>query len=128
MKALLETHTFLWWITDNPHLSSRVREIIKDSDNDIFLSAASGWEMVIKAQLGRLHLPEKLENFISEQLTINAILSLPVEMSHALYVYALPNYHRDPFDRVIIAQAVLEHLPLLTTDPQIAKYPVEIIW
>jgi len=128
MKALLDTHTFLWWITDNPQLSLRVREIIGDGNNDLFLSAASGWEMAIKAQLGRLKLADNLERFISEQLAINAIYSLPVQMSHALHVYTLPNHHGDPFDRMLVAQAQLENLPLLTNDPQIARYPVEIIW
>lgn len=128
MKALLDTHTFLWWITDTPQLSSRVREIISNSDNTIFLSAVSGWEMAIKAKLGKLLLPENLENFISEQLAVNAINTLPVQMSHTLHVYHLPDHHRDPFDRMLVAQAQLEKLPILTVDPQIAQYSVETIW
>jgi PIN domain nuclease of toxin-antitoxin system len=128
MRALLDTHTFLWWITDNPQLSSRVREIIRDGNNELFLSAASGWEIVIKAQLGRLNLPDNLEHFISEQLAINSIYSLPVQMSHALHVFVLPNHHQDPFDRIIVAQAQLENLAILTADQQIARYPVEVIW
>jgi len=78
MKGLLDTHTFLWWITDNPQLSPRVREILSNGDNVLFLSAVSGWEMAIKAKLGKLHLPENLEGFISEQLAVNAINTLPV--------------------------------------------------
>ncbi len=128
MRALLDTHTFLWWITDNPQLSSRIREIIRDGNNELFLSAASGWEIVIKAQLGRLHLPDNLEHFISEQLTINAIYGLPVQMSHALHVFVLPNHHQDPFDRILVAQAQLENLAILTADPRIARYPVKVIW
>jgi PIN domain nuclease of toxin-antitoxin system len=128
MRALLDTHTFLWWITDNPQLSSRVREIIRDGNNELFLSAASGWEIVIKTQLGRLNLPDNLEHFISEQLTINSIYSLPIQMSHALHVFVLPNHHQDPFDRIIVAQAQLENLAILSADQQIARYPVEIIW
>lgn len=128
MRALLDTHTFLWWITDNPQLSSRVREIIRDGNNELFLSAASGWEIVIKAQLGRLNLPDNLEHFISEQLTINSIYSLPVQMSHALHIFVLPNHHQDPFDRILVAQAQLENLAILTADQQIARYPVEVIW
>lgn len=128
MRALLDTHTFLWWITDDPQLSPRVREIISDGANELFLSAASGWEMAIKAKLGRLHLPDNLESFIFEQLAINAIESLPVQMSHALHVYMLPDHHRDPFDRLLIAQAQLEDLPILTIDPQIAQYTVKTIW
>lgn len=128
MKGLLDTHTFLWWITDNPQLSPRVREIVSNGDNVLFLSAVSGWEMAIKAKLGKLHLPENLEGFISEQLAVNAINTLPVQMSHALHVYSLPDLHRDLFDRMLVAQAQLEKLPILTIDPQIAQYLVETIW
>ena len=128
MRALLDTHTFLWWITDNPSLSDRVCEIISDGKNTLFFSAASGWEMAIKAKLGKLQLPDNLESFIFEQLLINATAPLPIEMHHALYGYVLPDYHRDPFDRLLIAQAILENLPIITTDPQIAQYPVEVIW
>jgi len=128
MKILLDTHTFLWWITDSPQLSPRVREIIRDARNDLFLSAASGWEMAIKAKLGKLDLPDNLEGFISEQLAINAIHGLPVQMSHALHVYVLPGYHKDPFDRMLIAQAQMEKLPILTADPQLGRYGVETIW
>jgi PIN domain nuclease of toxin-antitoxin system len=128
MKALLDTHTFLWWITDDPRLSTKVREIIGEGANELYLSAASGWEMAIKVSLGRLRLPDALERFIPEQLALNAIKSLPVQMSHALRVYALPDYHRDPFDRLLIAQAQLEDLPILTRDTQIARYQVKTIW
>lgn len=128
MRALLDTHTFLWWITDDPRLSPRVRKIIGDGENELFLSAASGWEMAIKAKLGRLKLPDNLERFIPEQLALNAIRSLPIQMSHALHVYTLPDYHRDPFDRLLVAQSRLEGLPILTADPQIAQYPVKTIW
>ena len=128
MKVLLDTHTFLWWIIDHPKLSSRVREIIGDGNNELFVSAASGWEIAIKAQLGRLQLPDEPQRFILEQLSLNAIQSLPIKISHALHVFSLPNHHRDPFDRILISQAQLEGLPILTADPQIALYPVEIIW
>jgi PIN domain nuclease of toxin-antitoxin system len=128
MKALLDTHTFLWWITDDPQLPPRVREIISGGDNALFLSAASGWEITIKARLGRLRLPDNPERFIIEQLSLNAMTSLPIQLSHALHVYALPTYHRDPFDRILVAQSQLEKLPILTADPQIARYPVEVIW
>lgn len=128
MKILLDTHAFLWWITDDPRLSLRAREIIADGANVLFLSAASGWEIAIKAKLGRLRLPDEPERFILKQLESNAIEVLPVQMSHALHVYALPDHHRDPFDRLLIAQAQLEKLPILTADPQISRYEVETIW
>ena len=128
MKVLLDTHVFLWWITDDPRLSPRARRIIADGANVAFLSAASGWEIAIKAKLGRLRLPDNPEHFILKQLELNIIEVLPVQMSHALHVYALPYHHRDPFDRLLIAQAQLEKLPILTADPQISRYPVEVIW
>lgn len=128
MRALLDTHTFLWWTTDDPQLSPRGREIIGDASNQLFLSTASGWEMAIKARLGKLHLPNDLESFVTGQLVINSIESVPVQMSHALHTYALPDYHRDPFDRLLVAQARLENLPILTADPQISRYSVEVIW
>ena len=128
VKALLDTHTFLWWITNNPKLSSRVREIIRDGKNELFLSAASGWEIAIKAQLGRIQIPDKPQTFISEQMLANAIQGLPIQISHALHVYNLPTHHRDPFDRMLVAQAQLEGLPILTNDSQISRYPVKIIW
>ena len=128
MKVLLDTHTFLWWITDHPKLPSRVREIIGDGNNELFVSAASGWEIAIKAKLGRLQLPDEPQRFILEQLSLNAIQSLPIQMSHALHLFSLPDHHRDPFDRILISQAQLEGLPILTADPQISLYPVEVIW
>lgn len=128
MKVLLDTHTFLWWITDDQRLSTKARTIISNGDNELFLSAATGWEIAIKAQLGRIRLTDKPEPFIAEQLSLNGIQSLPIHMSHALHVYNLPNHHRDPFDRMIIAQAQLEDLPILTMDSEIKKYGIRIIW
>ena len=128
MRALLDTHTFLWWITDRPQLSARVREIIGDGGNELFLSAASGWEIAIKAQLGKLELPDDLGRFIIEQLALNAFTSLPIQMDHALRVYTLPRHHRDPFDRILVAQCQLENMPILSADPQIAQYPVKVLW
>lgn len=128
MRALLDTHTFLWWITDDPRLSARAREVIAGGDNALFVSAASGWEIAIKARLGRLQLPDNVESFILEQLSRNAFSSLPIQLSHALHVYSLPDIHRDPFDRILVAQGQLEKLPIVTADPQIGQYPVEIIW
>jgi len=128
MRVLLDTHTFLWWTTGDPRLSPRAHKIISNGGNEIFLSAASGWEIAIKAKLGRLRLPDDIERFFSNQMAINAIEGLPVRMSHALHVYALPDYHQDPFDRLLIAQAQIEKLSLLTADSQISRYSVNIIW
>ena len=128
MKVLLDTHTFLWWITDDPKLSLRVRGIISEGENEIFISAATGWEIAIKSQIGRLKLPDEPQRFILEQMKINGMKSLPIEMRHALHVSTLPTYHQDPFDRILIAQAQMEDLPVLSADPEIRKYEVTIIW
>jgi PIN domain nuclease of toxin-antitoxin system len=128
MKALLDTHVFLWWIMDDPQLTTYIRKIISDSDNDLFFSAASCWEIAIKAQLGKLKLPAKSDIFISDQLATNAIQSLPVHSSHALHVFNLPSLHRDPFDRIIVAQAHLENIPVITSDSLISQYDIATIW
>ncbi len=128
MKALLDTHTFLWWITDDPQLSPEAQEIIKNVENTIYLSAASGWEIAIKARLGKIKLPENFKVFLFEQMSINSILELPVKMNHALHTFVLPNYHRDPFDRLLVSQSQLEILPIITADPQITRYKVKTIW
>lgn len=128
MKVLLDTHVFLWWITDDPRLSERAREIISDGENTLFFSAASAWEIAIKAKLGKLSVPGDFEAFITEQLIQNSITPLPVRLGHALRVYNLPVHHRDPFDRLLVAQAQVEKLPIVTGDPAIAQYPVEVIW
>ncbi len=128
MRALLDTHTFIWWIADDPKLPSYVRSIISDGDNELFFSAASCWEIAIKAQIGRIKLPSRPDIFISEQLALNAVQTLPIQASHALHVFNLPHHHRDPFDRMIIAQSQMEDLPILTSDPLIAKYKIKTIW
>lgn len=128
MRALLDTHTFLWWITDDPQLSPRVRALIHEGTTELFLSAASGWEIAIKHALGRIQLPQRPEEFIPAHLTLNGIQGLPVVMRHALHAPTLPPLHRDPFDRMLVAQAQLEHLPILTADAQVAQYHVETVW
>lgn len=128
MRALLDTHVFLWWITNNPQLPQDVRSIIADGDNELFFSAASCWEIAIKAHLGKIILPQKPDIFISDQLATNSIQTLPIQASHALHVFNLPYRHRDPFDRMIVAQAQMEKLPIITSDALIAKYKVRVIW
>jgi len=128
MRVLLDTHAFLWWITEDRRLSARAREVMTDGGNDLLLSAASGWEIAIKANLGRISLPIPIDRFLSEQLQRNGIGTLPIEMRHALGVHALSLLHRDPFDRLLVAQARLEKLRILTSDPQIAQYDVETLW
>jgi PIN domain nuclease of toxin-antitoxin system len=128
MNLLLDTHAFLWWVMDDPRLSQRARELLADGDNRLLFSAASGWEIAIKTHIGRLALPEPAEHFVPAQLAANAIENLPVLLSHALRTGALPNHHRDPFDRMLVAQSQLEGLPVLSSDPLLAQYEVEVIW
>lgn len=128
MRALLDTHAFLWWIGDDPQLSQRVREIISDGNNELHFSAAGCWEIAIKAGLGKIRIPAKPEIFIAEQLALNGILVLPIQSSHALYVFNLPSLHRDPFDRILVSQAQLETMPIITSDPLIAQYQVKTLW
>lgn len=128
MRILLDTCTFLWWITDDHRLSQRSIELISDGNNELLFSAASGWEIAIKAGLGRLDVPDPLDRFVSEHLFRNHISVLPVQLSHALHVYTLPQLHRDPFDRLLVAQAQVERLPLLSSDRRLAEYDVDVLW
>ncbi len=128
MNYLLDTHTFLWWITDDERLSQRVKELIVDGQNRLFISAISGLEIAIKAQIGRLELPPNQIEFVQEQVAINAFLNLPLQLKHTLQVYTLPMHHRDPFDRVLIAQSQIEEMPLITADPIMQRYAVETVW
>ena len=128
MRILLDTCTFLWWITDDHRLSQRSVELISDGNNELLFSAASGWEIAIKAGLGRLDVPDPLDRFVSEHLFRNHISVLPVQLSHALHVHTLPPHHRDPFDRMLVAQAQLEKLPILSSDQRIANYEIEVLW
>jgi len=113
---------------NDPQLSQRARQVVEDGATELFLSVASGWEMAIKSRLGKLKVPDDLYSFVAEQVRINAIEVLPIEMIHALHVHALPDHHRDPFDRMLVAQSQIEKMPILTSDPQIARYAVTVIW
>lgn len=128
MRVLLDTHAFLWWINADARLSEGAREVFTEGDNELLFSVASGWEMAIKAGLGNLTVSGRLGPYISEQLAENAVEVLPISLSHAVGVSDLPDHHRDPFDRLLVSQAVVEGLPILTADPRISRYPVETIW
>jgi PIN domain nuclease of toxin-antitoxin system len=128
MRVLLDTHTFLWWNTDDPRLSPKARELIADGRNEIYLSVASAWEIAIKAARGSLILPEPPEQYVPSRLRLHRMLVLTIQLRHALTVYDLPMIHRDPFDRLLIAQSRAEDLPLLTIDPDITQYGVAVVW
>jgi PIN domain nuclease of toxin-antitoxin system len=128
MKYLLDTHTFLWWCLGAEQLSPRAHAIIADGRNEIYFSAASAWEIAIKAGKGRLTLPEEPGRYVASRMHQHRFLALPVLISHALRVYDLPPQHADPFDRLLIAQCQMESLPLITKDEDIQRYDVETLW
>ena len=128
MKLLLDTHTFLWWIIDDPQLSQKARGLIGNGNNTLYWSAASSWEVSIKYALGRLPLPESPEQFLPAEIEKNRIESLPIIDAHAFGAGQLPHHHRDPFDRMLVAQAQAESLTLLSDDQQLSYYDVEIQW
>ena len=122
MRLLLDTHTFLWFIADHPSLSQRAKNLIEDGANDIYLSIASVWEMAIKVSLGKLTLGGSLGSYLAEQLHLNSIDTLDITFTHATAVAALPLNHRDPFDRLLIAQAHIEGIPIVSADAAFDAY------
>ena len=128
MKALLDTHAFLWWNMEDPQLSSHAKEIISNGENEIYLSTASVWEISIKAAKGKLILPEPPAQYIATRMGLYRFQPLLIQVSHAAQVYELPRHHDDPFDRMLIAQSQIEGIPLLSADTEIRKYDVEVIW
>lgn len=128
MKILLDTHAFLWFIDDHPRLSSHAQSLIEDGANDALLSIASVWEMAIKMSLGKLTLRDSLGEFVPEQLRINGIDLLPITVPHAAVVATLPPHHRDPFDRLLIAQSIQEGIPLVSADVSFDDYPITRLW
>lgn len=127
MRILLDTQSWLWMVSAPDRLSAASQTLVADADTEILLSAASAWEIAIKESVGKLKLPEPAERYVPSRLASFRTTSLPIAQSHALRVAALPMHHRDPFDRILIAQAQIEGLPLLSGDPLMARYDVELI-
>jgi len=127
MKVLLDTHTFLWAIAEEGKLSRRAQQIYTGS-NDLWLSVASVWEILIKVQADKLPLPEPAGPYLVKKLARDRIEILPITLNHVLKTESLPLHHRDPFDRLLIAQSIEEKWPIVTADPWFARYPVEVIW
>ncbi len=123
MKLLLDTHVFLWLQTSPERLGEHV-SLVTDATNELVVSAASSWEIAIKHEIGRLRLPEEPEKYVPSRIRMIDAQALPVEHSHALAVATLPVLHRDPFDRLLVAQAKLEGMTILTADEAVARYPV----
>lgn len=128
MRIILDTSAFLFFITDNEKLSGEARNTLANMENALVLSIASLWEITIKTSLGKLELLRPFEKFIPEQLKVNEISILPIELNHLPILIKLPFYHRDPFDRLIIAQSIAEGYPIITCDSAFSKYSTEVIW
>lgn len=128
MRLLLDTHSFLWFISGNPQISSSARTLIEDVSNQPFLSVASLWEMAIKMSLGRLSFEQPFETLIPQQLSLNGIALLGITISHTAVVARLPFHHRDPFDRLLVAQAMVEQMPIVSGDTAFDAYTVTRLW
>ncbi len=128
MRILLDTHTFLWWNDASPKLSRRASALLSDSRNTLYLSVVSAWELVTKVQSSKLKLAEPPSVYVPTRTAHYGMEILPLTLAHALAVESLPMYHRDPFDRMIIAQAQVERLPILTVDEEIQRYAVKTLW
>jgi PIN domain nuclease of toxin-antitoxin system len=128
MKILLDTHTFLWFITDDPILSSSARLLIQDADSIRFMSIASVWEIAVKISLGKLELTRPFAELILSQLKRNHIELLPIEIPHLAEVANLPFHHRDPFDRLIISQSLVERILVVSKDTRFDEYGIQRLW
>lgn len=128
MKLLLDTHTFIWWDSEPAKLSPQVLALCQDHQHMLLLSVVSIWEMQIKSQLGKLRLALSLKEIVESQRKINNIEILPITLEHVLALEDLPAYHKDPFDRLLIAQTIVENAVLVSADPNIARYPIQVMW
>ena len=127
-RLLLDTHVFLWWINDASNLTEAAHQAISNTSNECYLSMASCWEMAIKSSLGKLRLTRPIEAFVSEQLRANGFTLLNFELRHMAKIEKLPFHHRDPFDRLLIAQAITDKLTLVSMESIFADYGVKLLW
>jgi len=127
MRILLDTHIFLWFISGDTQLSTDVRDVIRDPDNEVYLSAVSVWEAIVKSQLGKLSLPEHPETYLPKQRDLHQIASLALDEGGVIQLAKLPPLHRDPFDRMLICQALQNGLTIATVDTAIRAYSVSVI-
>ena len=128
MKLLLDTCTFLWIVADAPQLSRRARDLFQSPENEVFLSAASAWEIAVKHGLGRLPLPQPPDRYVPEMREAHGVAPLAIDEESALHVWRLPALHRDPFDRLLVSQAIVHGLTILTPDPLVTQYPGRTAW
>jgi PIN domain nuclease of toxin-antitoxin system len=128
MALLLDTHAFLWWVDNAPQLTKRARTAIGQPGESCFVSLASCWEIAIKVSLGKLTVPSSLDRFVAEQMAINGFEPLAITLGHVARVAALPFHHRDPFDRLLAAQALDRDLAIVSADPVFRQYGVRRVW
>ena len=128
MKVLLDTCTFLWWSSGAGRIPKAIRSAVSDPANEVYVSTTSIWEITLKNRAGRLHLPEPPERFLPQQRERHGFLSLPIDEASVLQLPRLPPLHQDPFDRILVCQAIEHGMTLLTPDRLIAQYPVRISW
>ncbi|MCK6513165.1 type II toxin-antitoxin system VapC family toxin [Myxococcota bacterium] len=128
MRVLLDTHTFLWFVLDDPQLSSTAKILIQDSANDVEVSPASYWEIAIKIRLGKYVLSQPYQSFMETQIAANDFRVLPIEPRHTALLTTMPFHHKDPFDRLLVAQALNEDIPIISVDVQFDSYGVKRLW
>lgn len=128
MKLLLDTHAFLWWTGEAPRLPQRVREACSDPGNDLLLSSVSILEMQLKLDAGKLDLEMPLPDLVHKHERENDMAVLPLRASHVYALRELPRIHKDPFDRLLVAQAVVEDASIATSDEEVGRYPVKVFW
>ncbi len=128
MRVLLDTHALLWWLFDNPRLSRAAREAIAPAESEVLVSSASAWEIATKYRLGKLPEVAKVANNLPQVLKEERMVALPISLEHALTAGGLEGPHRDPFDRMLIAQGMIEDIPIITRDPAFQNYVVKLLW
>ena len=128
VRILLDTSTFLWWNEASPRLSKKASVLLADPANTLLLSVVSAWELVLKTQTGKMRLTESPSVYVPTRMAHYAMEALPVALAHVLAAESLPLHHRDPFDRLLIAQATIEDVPIVTADPEFKRYPIRVVW
>lgn len=128
MRLLLDTHVFLWWVNDDPKINNGIRDLIFDTEHTKIVSAVTAWELSIKASLGKLRLQTDIDQFFSKYTAQNYFEVLPIQLSHIYRIEHLPHHHKDPFDRLLIAQAKVEGLQLISADTAFDAYEIQRLW
>ena len=128
MRLLLDTGVLIWWDSASSKLSQKAGSALRDASNDVFVSVVNAWEMQIKAQIGKLEQNKPWQDVLADQIQVNGFRLLRVELAHVAALDRLPLHHRDPFDRLLIAQAIHENLTLVSSDPKFSAYPVSLLW